>query len=1392
MSRESRESSEQLSVVAMEIQNRVAPIIVLAYLFIALTVFLAAPILFVSAARTPFIGAFVEHTLMINTSQPTQPGGWGEELQINGKRLGFGYQIIAIDGQAVSSVNDLRTTLSQHVIGDVIALTTRTPTGGEQVFNIKLMSLPIPDRISYFVIPYITGLVYLLSGLYVFGIRRFDPAGRAFVLFAASAAIGLASLFDLYTTSDLAPAWTFSLAISAGALVNLALLFPEPVRRVVKYPFLGWVGYGVAVILGLAGLLTLSNFDHPTAYVTAWRFIFIYMALGLAFFMAMTGFRRWRALSPIVREQARLIFWGALLAFAPLGLWLIITVFYPPLLFTSYLLLPLGIFPLFAAYAIVRYRLLRTDYVLSQAVLYAGLAGIAMAGYALLVGGLSMVVGGVLRPADPLMIGLLVFLLAIGLNPVRLYLQRVIDRFFFRGQIVYREKSQAFARELTQVMELDEIVSVLRRYCEEALQPSYLHIYVFDPFSGYYVATAGEERGAPSSDVRFALNSPLVQMLSKQREALFISDMANLPAQLQPEQARLNLLWAVLFVPLPGRKQLIGWIALGTRRSGDPYTSRDLNFLAVLSDQAALAVERAQVVADLERRVREMNVLTRVAQGVSYTVAFDDILELIATQTNQVMPARDLRFTLYDKETDVIYYAFCLENDERIPEMENRPMAPTRGLEGEVIRTQRAIITDDYERETRGRGLLSNQQGVYAWIGVPLNAGAETIGAISVASRDPAVVYTDEQLGLLQAIADQASGAIVKARSLEESERRARQLAKLNEIGLGLTSTLDIKPLLNQILESAVEILSCQAGSLFLVDPQTDELVFEVVLGPVAANLTGRRLPPGTGMVGQSVQTGRPIIANDAKRRKEWFEKTDEQTGFDTQDLLVVPMRMQDRVIGVIEVINKVSGSPFVRADQELLTAFTSQATIAIENARLYTMTDQALAARVEELSVMQRIDRELNASLEIERSMRLTLDWAMRQSRAEAGLVGTVEKDGIHVMTFQGYTSELERYRPDGDGAHYRLPSDMPMLYEVVEKGQPRCILESEVLAETGLRVRGAVSSGAVSSGAAPGADTTSGIVYSDVQTFGLLPGAKQQIIIPIRRETTTIGVMLLENRRNEACPEDILSFLSRLSDHAAIAIANAQLYEEVKEANLAKSRFVSFVAHELKNPMASIKGYTELVSGGMAGPINEMQNSFLATVRSNVDRMNTIVSDLNDLTKIQVGNMRLDYKAVQVNEVLEEVTRSLKRQVEDKKQVLEVKLPADLPTVWADPARVAQILTNLVSNAHKYTDEGGAIFIGAEQQAAEEGDLAGAEFVHLWVKDSGIGISEEDQRQVFQQYFRTDTAKEMASGTGLGLSITKSLVEMQGGRIWFDSAVGQGTTFHVTFPVAETEVQS
>ena len=481
---------------------------------------------------------------------------------------------------------------------------------------------------------------------------------------------------------------------------------------------------------------------------------------------------------------------------------------------------------------------------------------------------------------------------------------------------------------------------------------------------------------------------------------------------MKAEQTRLSLLGARLFVALPGEERPTGWLALGARLIGQPYTPGDLVFFESLCDQASVAIQRIQTVANLERRVQEMNALTRVSQGVNVTLTFDDVLELIYAQTAQIIPTSHLHITLYNKTNNYFYYGFCVENGERLTNRENVPYPPNTGLNPEIIRRGRPILTQDYLRECQARNLAPETEGVFAWMGVPLNAGAESIGALSVGSRDLGIAYTRSQLKLLQAIADQTAGAIVKARLLQETQQRARQLGTLNEVTRQLTSTLEIEPLLQNILDSAVNILNCEAGSLFLVDEQTKELIFRVTVGPVAKDLLGQRLPAGSGIVGRAVTARGPVIENDVKRSTGWSANTDEKTGFTTRALMAAPLQIKDNVMGVIEVINRRDGLPFVDEDQALLTAFAGQAAVALENARLYTLTDQELAARVEELSVMQRIDRELNASLEMDRAMRITLEWAMRQSGADAGLIGMIEEGKLHIVAQQGYEEHLAGFQ--------------------------------------------------------------------------------------------------------------------------------------------------------------------------------------------------------------------------------------------------------------------------------------------------------------------------------------------------------------------------------------------
>lgn len=1310
--------------------------ITLAYQAAAVFVFFACVYLGFTWVRDPFIGSFYEHTLVFVDTGPVLAGtAWEFNSAVNS-----GDQIWAVDGNPVQRQQDVQRIIRTYAAGDVVPFTIRFADGETRDVDVTLQAFP-PQSVSlYLIVPSVISAFFLVCSLWIFGLRRNEPAGRAFTLFASSLAIATGAFFNISTTHEFTAVWTFSCAIAGGSMIALAMSFPYSPRLVLEHPYLRWVGLLVGLVMASFTYPLLFNLSDPTAYIRYWRSIYMFVALCVLVLLAANVYYAFYAHSPVVKTQSRAIVAGAFISFIPLSVWLALGGALG-LDFSPYLFLPTVIFPAVLGYNIMRYKFLRTDEFVRRGFMYLLLTVVVVSGYALFASGLGMLLGTRMPSNNPYLAGAYLFLVALLLDPLRSRLQRFVDSVFFRGERAFAEQVEGFSHRLASALDVNSIGGILREQVASVLGPERVHIYTYNPSEEHYTALPSEDR-RPTSDLHFSTSSPLVRYFETEKLPLYLDGSSEIPSALQAERTRLGLLGARLLIGLPGKQRVNGWLALGPRLSGQPYTSRDLRFLEDICDQSSVAIERVQTVAHLERQVHEMNALTRVSQGVNVTLTFDDVLELIYAQTAQIIPSLHFHITLYDKNGDYYYYAFCVEKNDRIPERENLPFAPSAGLSPEVIRRGRPIITQDYARECQSRNLVPVLENVQAWMGVPLNAGATSIGALSVGSADDTVAYTQGQLELLHAIADQTAGAIVKARLLEETQQRARQLSTLNEITRQLTSTLELGPLLQNILENAVGILNCEAGSLLLIDDETSDMVFKATVGPVASNLIGQHLPAGTGIVGRAVQTRGPVIENEEHPTSLRFTGIDQQTGFASRSLLAVPLQAKDRVTGVIEVINRRDGLPFGQDDQTLLTAFAGQAAVAIENARLYELTDQELAARVEELSVMQRIDRELNASLEMDRAMRITLDWALRQSGAESGLIGMLEEESLHIMAQQGF----DDYMASIPGQTMKM--ELPAMALAIQTGQPQRLS----VGNTGAKLN---------------------------------PATRTQIVVPIRRETAAIGLLHLESA-NDSLAE--IEFLTRLTDHAAIAISNAQLYGEIQRANLAKSEFVSFVAHELKNPMTSIKGYTELLAGGAVGTVNEMQNNFLNTIKSNVERMSTLVSDLNDNSKIEAGRLRLDFKSTDVLELVDEVVRSIKRQIDDKKQTLDLVLPADLSPMWADRVRVSQVLTNLVSNAYKYTGEGGMVQLGAEETANQWDAEGAAHVIHLWVRDNGIGMSPEDQQKIFQKFFRSDDPKAReAPGTGLGLNITRSLVEMQGGRIWFESEFRKGTTFHFTIPVAE-----
>lgn len=231
-----------------------------------------------------------------------------------------------------------------------------------------------------------------------------------------------------------------------------------------------------------------------------------------------------------------------------------------------------------------------------------------------------------------------------------------------------------------------------------------------------------------------------------------------------------------------------------------------------------------------------------------------------------------------------------------------------------------------------------------------------------------------------------------------------------------------------------------------------------------------------------------------------------------------------------------------------------------------------------------------------------------------------------------------------------------------------------------------------------------------------------------------------------------------------------------ELAKVDQMKTEFVSTVSHELRTPLTSIKGYVDLVVDGEAGEINETQRGFLGIVQSNTDRLVGLINDLLDISRIESGRLQLNITTVPLDPVIREVAASLRNQIEEKKLSLELVLPQEPLQVRGDRARIIQILTNLLSNAYKFTPEGGKISVSTRMTGSQ---------VQVDVADTGTGISAQDQKKLFTKFFRVDssTTREVG-GTGLGLTIAKSIVEMHGGKIWVESKAGKGSTFSFTLP--------
>lgn len=548
-------------------------------------------------------------------------------------------------------------------------------------------------------------------------------------------------------------------------------------------------------------------------------------------------------------------------------------------------------------------------------------------------------------------------------------------------------------------------------------------------------------------------------------------------------------------------------------------------------------------------------------------------------------------------------------------------------------------------------------------------------------------------------------------------QRKEARFQALYNVSRLLGASLDLQVVLDQVMDAIIQLTSAERGFLMLRDDDGG-LTVKAARNLDQQTLSSEKFQYSRTIANQVLDGGKAVLTTNATEDPR-FSGQASIIGQALRSIMATPLMARGSVIGVVYVDNRMMAGLFNDDDLAALETFAGQAAVALDNARLFSETDQELAARVEQLTQLRRIDRLLNETLDADKAMQITLEWACRLSDADSGHLGLVEGDRVRAVYHYGHD----------DANHVYLDDAYPVMHEVIETGRPVSVADN---------------------------------------------GGQAAVIVPILREAKTLGVVVIERDSGTPFTPEQQDLIERMVGRAAVAIDNARLYAAVRAADLAKSEFVGVVAHDLKVPMTSIAGYSDLTL--MVGGLSERQTMFLHRIKDTVKRMEILVSDLSDISRIESGHFFMDDSRVAVADIVQAVKDGTQTQMQEYQHEYAEIIEPSLPDMRVDYYRLLQVLTNLVSNAYKYTPEGGRITLCARQVNGR---------IEFSVSDTGIGLSPEAINNLGKKFWRSeDDFTRSRPGTGLGFAITRSLIEQMGSKIQIESEIGKGSTF--TFSVA------
>ena len=653
------------------------------------------------------------------------------------------------------------------------------------------------------------------------------------------------------------------------------------------------------------------------------------------------------------------------------------------------------------------------------------------------------------------------------------------------------------------------------------------------------------------------------------------------------------------------------------------------------------------------------------------------------------------------------------------------------------------------EASDDARGQIDDRlkaRGIQVVVMVPLRERGELSGLLTLASR-AIDKFEATEITLISTVAEQISAAIANARLFEEAQHRAEELSILYDVGHMLTSTLDLTKVLRVIMEAAVSMLQVEAGSVLLLDEGTQELEFVAAVGAGSDQIMGLRLPAGAGLAGQALSEGRSLLVDEAPHSPSFYEAVDRVTGLNTRRLIATPLRVKERFIGVMEVINKRSG-PFTPADIRVLDLLAPTAAAAIDNARLYAREMQLteeVRRHNRELSALHAISAALSQSLEIQDVLDVALMVLQPQFEYDGGCI---------LLNGDETTPPAQaQHAPPGG---IPLAEFRPIMLDVVEHAivtRAVYVLPNAVQLDR--------DTAAAWAAAQIGACAAVPLWGHDVVQGGLAIAWRQ----PRPFDQATVQLLAAIGQQIGVALERAALFEVAQRRAQEIERSYAQLVQSEKLA--ATGRLALSLAHEINNPLQAIQNCLHLV---LEFPLPEARRSdYLKMAREEVERLSILVQSMLDFYRPARGGQ----PTANVRVVLERGLALADQKLRSNRVETILDCPAESLLVQLPADQLSQVCLNLIMNAAEAMDRGGTLRIEAEPIE---------QMVEIRFYDTGAGMPPEVLTHIFEPFY---TTKE--EGTGLGLAISYTLIERQGGTLQVKSEVGRGTLFTIRLPRAE-----